>query len=168
MIRTLAAITISLLAAGSVAAQALIIVDLTHRAHNLTQAEVAALPQVSLPVKTKDGQTHVFSGPSLAAILKIAGAPSGADLRGKDLADVVVVSARDGYRVALSLAETDPALGGKKIVVADRVDGKAIGPEDGPFRLIVAGDTRAARWARMVRQIAVIQLGETSQTATSP
>lgn len=160
MIRALAGLAASLLSAGPATARDLIIIDLAHQAHHLTQVELAALPQESLSAKTRDGQPHVFRGPSFSAILKIANAPSGAELRGPDLADVVLVSARDGYRVALSLAETDPSLGGGNIVLADQVDGKAIGSGDGPLRLIVAGDARPARWARKVCRIAVIRLGE--------
>jgi hypothetical protein len=36
------------------------------------------------------------------------------------------------------------------IILADKADGKALGAEDGPYRLIIGGDKRPARSARQV------------------
>lgn len=156
MMRTL--FLIACLLAAPAAAQDLTVIDLSHQVHAVTTVQLAAMPRTTVSAKARNGQVHVFSGPSLAAILKLADAPSGANLKGKDMADVVLVSARDGYRVVLSLAETDPSLADGKILLADQMDGKAIGPEDVPLRLIVPGDARPVRWARMVERIEIIRL----------
>ena len=48
---------------------------------------------------------------------------------------------RDGYTVALSIAELDPSLEGKQVLIATARDGKPLGG----LELIVPGDKRAAR-----------------------
>ena len=91
----------------------------------------------------------------LGAILAKVGAPQGKALRGPEMADVVLVSAADGYHVVLALAETDAGFRSSKVVLADRCNGAAIAPPEGPFRLVVEGDRRPARSAREVTAIAV-------------
>jgi len=120
----------------------------------LTQADIAALPRHSVSLAIH-GETHVFEGPSLASVLERIDAPLGERLRGPALLTYVTVRAADGYGVALSLAEIDPAMSPTAVLLADRVDGAPIGPEDGPFRLVVEGDARPARSARQVTSIAL-------------
>jgi DMSO/TMAO reductase YedYZ molybdopterin-dependent catalytic subunit len=55
-----------------------------------------------------------------------------------------------------SLAETDPALRESVPILADRMDGAPIAEEEGPYRLVVPGDKRAARSVRMVQVIRVV------------
>jgi len=69
------------------------------------------------------------------------------------MADIVVIAAKDGYRVALALSDVDPGFGGCQIILADKVEGAALPAADGPFRLVVEGDARGARSARMVTAI---------------
>lgn len=80
-------------------------------------------------------------------------------LRGAALARYVVVTASDGYRAVLSLAEPDSATvrtaPGGPVLLADRVDGRPPGTEDGPLRLVVPGDLRPARSVRGVARIEV-------------
>jgi hypothetical protein len=83
------------------------------------------------------------------------GAPAGKGLHGPALADFVVVSAKDGYRVVLGLAETDPGVRTEKILLADRAEGAPLPPTEGPFRLVIEGDLRPVRSARMVTSIGV-------------
>jgi hypothetical protein len=123
----------------------------------LTPAEIAATPHVTLTVQL-EGKAVVFSGVSLARLLGRVGAPSGIALRGRSLCDVVLVSAADGYRVALALAETDPLFRKTQILVADAADGAPLGAGIGPYRLVVEGDSRGARFARMVTDISVAPL----------
>jgi hypothetical protein len=81
-------------------------------------------------------------------------------LGGAALTDVLIVTARDGYQVVLSLAEIDPAMRrNANVILADHDNGGEIGDADGPFRLAVDGDLRPARSARMVTRIEVRQLG---------
>ncbi len=79
-----------------------------------------------------------------------------AGLRVADLARHMVVEARDGYRVAFGLADFAPDLGGSEALLAVRVDGSPLSDEDGPVRLVVSGDGRAARWVRQVVRVSVL------------
>jgi hypothetical protein len=85
------------------------------------------------------------------------GAPSGDALRGKELADYVVVDARDGYRVVFALAEFDAGYSDRIALLADRVDGKAIDSTTGPLRLVVPDEKRPARWVRQVTRITLMR-----------
>lgn len=69
---------------------------------------------------------------------------------GEALLLAVVAQARDGYRVAFTLGELDPLPGKAQVVLADRCNGAMLNDEDGPFRLVVAGDTRGGRSVRQV------------------
>jgi DMSO/TMAO reductase YedYZ molybdopterin-dependent catalytic subunit len=71
----------------------------------------------------------------------------------------VVAEASDGYRTAFSLAELDPDFAAESVLVADTVDGKALGPDQGPLRLIVPGDKRQGRWVRLLKIISVVNAG---------
>ena len=68
----------------------------------------------------------------------------------------MLVEASGGYRVVWTLADLDPSLGGKRILIADGVDGKALPPDEAPWRLVVTGDQRPVRSARQVVIIRVI------------
>ncbi|MEJ0096460.1 MAG: molybdopterin-dependent oxidoreductase [Methylocella sp.] len=118
----------------------------------ITLAELDALPRVTLNVE-QHGAVHSFEGALLGDVLKKVGAPSGKAIHGAELADVVIVQARDGYTVALDLAETDAVIRPERVILADREDGSALSPESGPFQLVVEGDLRPARSARMVSTI---------------
>jgi DMSO/TMAO reductase YedYZ molybdopterin-dependent catalytic subunit len=117
-------------------------------------ADLAAMPHQTVGV-VWHGKPASFSGVPLSDVLAKAGAPHGETLRGPALANVVVVTAADGYRIVLSLAETDPSLTGRKVLLADGMDGKPLEAADGPIRLVVEGDARPARSARMVAGVAV-------------
>jgi len=97
----------------------------------------------------------VYEGISLAAVLREAGVRSDS-LRGPALATRLVVEAADGYRIVLTLADLDPSLGGRRVLLADRLDGKALPASEAPWRLIVVGDQRPSRSARQVVRIRVL------------
>jgi hypothetical protein len=134
-------------------AQSLTVTGLDGRAHAFGAAQLAALAQAEASLKAKDGTTHVYRGPALTSLLRAAGAPSSEALRGADMADVVMVSAADGYRVAFGLAETDPSIGKDPIIIAVTEDGLPLDAKEGPLRLVVAGDARPARSVRMVMTV---------------
>ena len=58
----------------------------------------------------------------------------------------VLVEASDGYRAAFSLAELDPEMTDRVVLLADTKDGQPLSPREGPFRIIVPGEKRPARW----------------------
>jgi hypothetical protein len=124
---------------------------------SITIAELDALPRVTLTVQQHHA-AHVFEGALLGDVLKKVGAPSGAAIQGPELADVVVVQARDGYTVALDLAGTDAVMRPERVILADREDGAALPPEIGPFELVVEGDLRPLRANEMVTAIVLKRL----------
>jgi hypothetical protein len=122
---------------------------------SVTAAELAAMPHQSAALASEHGSAKRYEGVPLSDLLQSVGAPAGKALRGPALADLVVVSASDGYRVVLGLAETDPGVRMEKILLADRVEGGPLPPTEGPFRLVIEGDLRPVRSARMVTEIRV-------------
>ena len=142
---------------ASAAAQTVAVTGLTGQKLELSAADIAALPHQPVTLQLEGGRSEACDGVPLSAILAKAGAPQGKALRGPELADVVMVGATDGYRVALALAETDPLMRGDKVFLADRCNGAPIAAPEGPFRLIVLGDGRPARSARQVTSIAVLR-----------
>ncbi len=147
-----------LLAQGATAtAQTFSIEGLDGRPHMISAAALAVMPHQSVTLRSEDGTPVRYEGVPLTLLLQAVGAPTGKALRGPDMADVVMVSAADGYRVALSLADTDPAIRGEAVVIADRAGGAALSARDGPFRLIVEGDKRPARAERMVKDIRLVR-----------
>jgi hypothetical protein len=96
----------------------------------------------------------VYEGYSLAAILRSAGVRTDS-LRGPALATRIVVEAADGFRVVLALADLDMSLGDRRVLVADRVDGRPLPANEAPWRLIIVGDQRPSRSARQVLRIRI-------------
>ena len=127
--------------------------------------EWKALKHVSITATNEhDKKTATFSGVPLHDLLKEAGVPSDENLRGKALTTCIIVTATDGYQVAFSIAELDEGIGNLQVLVADSEDGKPMGQNAGPLRLIVPSDKRPARWVRMVKTIRV----EANPSTTSP
>jgi hypothetical protein len=120
----------------------------------LDPATLAALPRHSVEAQGHDVALHC-EGVALRDLLRKAGAMSPDPLRGHDLARVVTVRARDGYRVVFSLAELDATLGDRAVFVVDRCDGKPLDEKDGPLRLLVPADKRPARAMRQLEAIRV-------------
>ena len=67
----------------------------------------------------------------------------------------VVVDAADGYGVVFAIPELDPDFTDRVVVIAHRRDGHPIAPPEGPFRLVVRGEKRHARWVREVTTLDV-------------
>jgi DMSO/TMAO reductase YedYZ molybdopterin-dependent catalytic subunit len=125
---------------------------------DLGAAEIAALPHTEVRAVDSHGKGGLFRGVDLLELLHRAGAASGDALRGSHLRDVVRVECADDYVVAFTLAELDPAMGARRVLLADGLDGKPLGVEQGPWRLVVPDDKRPARWARQVKKVAVVVL----------
>ena len=161
--RSLAGLALSAaLAATPALAEDLKLTGPAGQTDTLTAAQFAALPHVSLTV-TIEGKTMAFQGVPLTTLLARVGAPQGETLRGKALADVVLVTARDGYVVALALADTDAKMRKEQVILADRMNGAPLPDTAAPYRLVVEGDLRAARTARMVTAISVRSLSPAAQ-----
>ena len=124
-------------------------------ARTMSAADLAAMPHQSVTMRSEHGPAVRYEGVPLTLLLEGVRAPAGKALRGVELSDVVIVTARDGYRVVLALADTDPGMRADKILLADRADGAPLPATEGLFRLIVEGDLRQARSARMVTSVAL-------------
>jgi hypothetical protein len=70
----------------------------------------------------------------------------------------VLAEATDGYRVVFSLAELDSGIVESEVIVADTMDGAALGGKEGPFRLVAPDEKRPARWVRMLKSITVVRI----------
>ena len=92
---------------------------------SLTPADLKSLPRTRVEVKD-DGRTLTYEGVLVGEILKRAGVPLGAELRGDAMATYVVASATDGYQVVFSIGERDPGFTSNDIIVADTIDGKPL------------------------------------------
>ncbi len=121
-------------------------------------ADLKGLPRTRVEVKTEDGTTNVYEGVLVGELLKRAGVPLGAELRGNAVASYVVASASDGYQVVFSLAELDPAFTSNDIIVADTIDGKPLFAYQGPLRIVAPKDSRAARSIRRLEKLEVVRL----------
>ncbi|CAN5432472.1 hypothetical protein BH10PSE3_BH10PSE3_10210 [soil metagenome] len=118
------------------------------------------LPVPWAPAANSHGEKHVYEGALLIDALAKVGTPAGKAIHGPEMADVVLVKARDGYQVAFGLAELDPGTRPNRIILADKVDGAPLGGKDGAFRLVAEGDLRPARSARMVSEVEVMRLAK--------
>jgi DMSO/TMAO reductase YedYZ molybdopterin-dependent catalytic subunit len=116
----------------------------------LTADDLAKLPRRSLQAKAHDGKEAMFDGVELADVLKLAGVKFGEQLRGKELAMFLVVSAADGYHAVFALPELDHAFTDRIVILADRRDGKPLAEKEGPLRIVVPDEKREARWVRQV------------------
>ncbi len=122
----------------------------------LDSASLAAMPRASVTASAHHESASQWQGVALENILLRAGAPSGEALRGHAMTSVVRITASDHYQVVFSVAELDSMLGNEQVILADTQDGHPI-TKDGPYRVVVPGDKRPARWIRQVVRIDVLR-----------
>lgn len=91
-----------------------------------------------------------FSGASLLEILSREGISLDRDT-------VILATSSDGYRACLSYGELVLSPNGKRIILADKSQGKAFG-EFGRFNLIFPDDQNADRWVKTLKSIEIIRL----------
>ena len=99
----------------------------------------------------------VYSGTPLVETLKAGGLLLDSGMGGlrETVKKTVIVEATDGYRAVFSLAELDPELTDRIILLADTKDGQLLPLREGPLRVIVPGEKRPARWVRQVKALTV-------------
>lgn len=119
----------------------------------LQGADLKAMAHSQVSAKDRDGKEHQYTGIPLVDLLKQAGATLGGELRGENLMKYVVVKAVDGYEVLFALAELDPEFATRTILLADQVDGAPLPAGTGPYRIVVPGEKKPARWIREVKAI---------------
>ena len=121
----------------------------------LTESEIARLPaeRVAVSFKTAHGQKQAsFEGPLLWTVLDRAGVVDPAKPK-EEARQFVLVTGRDGYKAVLALGEIAPAFEGKQVILAERMNGKPLGPEH--LHLVMPGDNRGGRSVRDVASITV-------------
>jgi hypothetical protein len=112
-------------------------------------AELTTLPQLSLPVVqgTEHGLTrNRYAGVLLWDLLQRAGPRDDPKIKHAGLRHTVLVTGRDGYAVAFSFGELDPAAGAEPVMVIQAAHG---------LDLVVPGDHAAARDVHDVARIEV-------------
>lgn len=121
----------------------------------LGESDLQALPRKHLAVTDEKGAPVTYDGVPVVELLRKAGVPLGKQLKGPQMKLYVIVDAADGYRAVFALPEFDPDFTDRVIILADRRDGHAMAPPQGPFRLVVPGEKRHARWVREVTALDV-------------
>lgn len=122
----------------------------------LSMADLSKFPRVERRVKGHDGKESVYSGVVLTELLGRVTAPLGSQLRGKALAQYLLVQATDGYQVVFALPELDSAFTKQVIFLADRRDGQLLSVDQGPYQVIVPNEEKHARWVRQVMALKVL------------
>jgi DMSO/TMAO reductase YedYZ molybdopterin-dependent catalytic subunit len=122
----------------------------------LTAADLAKLPRRTVRAADRGQEAASFEGIPLGELARLAGAPLGDAVKHGDAPNwYVVVESKDGYHTLFALAELDPAFQDKGIILVDRKEGKPLGDDEGPLRIVAPGEKRHARWARQVTGIRV-------------
>jgi hypothetical protein len=121
----------------------------------LTLEIARGMERVTVSASEHGRPAVTYEGVRLADVLARAGLPLGDSLRGRRLAQFVVVEASDGYRAVYSMAELDRRFSGRDVVLVDRREGEALDDAQGPFRVVIPGDPWPSRWIRQVTSIRV-------------
>jgi DMSO/TMAO reductase YedYZ molybdopterin-dependent catalytic subunit len=135
---------------------------------NLSLSEIKSLPRTQARAKEHNGTTATYEGVSLAELLRRAGVPQGEALHGQALQLCVIVKAADSYQALFALAELDPAMTDKIVLLAFSRDGASLDAAAGPLRIIVPDEKRQARWVRQVIEIEVVPAGTAKPTQLQP
>ncbi len=150
-------------AAAEVAAQepapSVAVTGAVARPLTLSVADLAALPRASVTTSSGGIETR-WEGVWLHEVLRAAGVPLGAEMRGPMLATYVMAEASDGYRVLYSVGEIDPEFHDNQILLADSANGQPLFGDDGNFRIVSPLDGRGARSIRMLTRLEVGRVEE--------
>ena len=111
------------------------------------------------------GQTYQVTGVRLDKVLAHFGftpGPMGKDVPVKDKVkgyrEVLVATARDGFQAVFSCAEVTEGMGTTAASIVWQVDGKPLGPDVGPLRLVVISDAEPARSIRQLDSLRVLDV----------
>jgi len=149
-------LSLLVLLAGCTLAQELKVQTEDGATRTLSAAELSALPHRVVEVKDHDGKPLKFDAIPLKAVLEKAGVPLGESLRGKRMALCLLVQAADGYSAVIALPEIEPSFAAGEAFLADGRDHKPLDAKEGPFRIVIPGDKRMARWVRQVTALKIV------------
>jgi hypothetical protein len=141
-------------AAQPAAAPGVTVVGLGGQSVQLSPAALADLPRAEAMLH-EGAKAAPYQGATLSSILRESGTPVGPRAHGAPMKAFVVVIGADGYKVVLSLAETDPEFRVGPVVLADRAAGAALDARQGPYRLVIGDDLKPWRAVRHVVRIEV-------------
>lgn len=131
------------------------VVNDSGKVFTFSMAELARLPQKEIEAKDHKGDQAKYAGVLVATVLTKADVTLGASLKGKLLANSLVVEAADKYRVVFSLPEIDPAWTDNVVLLATSRNGEPLDTAHGPFQIVVPGEKRHSRWVKQVARLAV-------------
>ena len=146
-----------MLYAAPARAQQLVVQNEAGKTSVLTRADIEALPHLKVTARLSNAPA-TFDAVALSVILEKAGIGFGDTLKGKRLASCLLVEAADGYRAVIALPEIDPAFTDKQIVLAYLKDGKPLDEKEGPYRIVIPGEKRMARWVRQVTTLKIVDV----------
>jgi hypothetical protein len=135
-------------------ADGITVTNLAGAATTLSAAQLADLPQGEAPLH-EGAKATPYEGATLASILREAGVPVGPRAHGAPMHAYVEVRGADGYKIVLSLAETDPEFRPGPIVLAEKRAGAPLDAREGPYRLVIGDDLKPWRGVKHVVAIEV-------------
>jgi len=131
------------------------VVNESGKTFTFTLADLAKLPQNEIEATDHKGDKAKYAGVLLSNVLAQAEESLGASLKGKLLANYVVVEAVDKYRVLFSLPELDPEWTDKPVLLATTRNGKPLDAAHGPVQIVVPAEKRHSRWVKQVARMTV-------------
>ncbi|MFL5758520.1 MAG: molybdopterin-dependent oxidoreductase [Thermomicrobiales bacterium] len=123
-----------------------------------TARDLKALPMQKATVDFQSGNgplRHTSTGALLWDVLDKAHLQPDPNRKKDRLRKYIVLTAKDGYEVVISLGEIDLSSGNSWYLLAWEEDGKSLSGDDGPVRLVTPGDVKGGRYVYGVVTIAV-------------
>ena len=159
-------LVLSALTAGAAAGDlpALEIAGAISRPGKLTIAELQAFGSATGTWK-QHGRTHQVTGVPIQKVLAARGFSPGPEGKNVPLVEkragwrkVLVAVVADGDEVAFSCAELSDEIGATKVLVVWSVNGKPLGPETGPLRLVSLSDHEPSRSVFKLERLVVVDV----------
>ena len=120
-----------------------------------SSADPMKLKSITIKAIGHDHKTHEFSGPLLSDFLSNAGVILGEPAKKQTVSSYIIIRAKDNYKCLIALAELDPLFSSSDIIIASKMDGKALSEKNGPYQIIVPNDKKHGRWIRQVKSIEI-------------
>ncbi len=146
----------------------LTITGLDGTSKTVSVTEMMAMPQTTVTVTNGHTQKQeTYGGIPVRDLLALAAPPKMVPIAGADITmkprnsprlTVIVARGTDGFRVAITLCDTDPGCRSGQAIVADTLDGRPL-TSDGAFKLILSEDKMPGRWVRNLDALTVKNLG---------
>lgn len=116
----------------------------------LKSADLAKLLRRAARVRNQDGKESVFGGIDAREVLQLADIKFGKEFDRANLPKYLTVDAADNYRVTFAFTELDTGFSDRIILLADKMDGKALADKNGRWQIVVPDDKKRGRWVRQV------------------